>query len=158
MTIKLSLDKAALEALFPEGSDARVNLQRVVVDDLLKKLAIKDVKHVSEQLLKTLDPIIKGTVSEFVRARFGSSHSTAYYLTDAVKEAVKAEVRANMHSCVMDAVISCREEYQKAINEVKADPDFKLKLLNMLHSEAMDDVVTHALTRALPKLLSGGRG
>lgn len=42
--MKIQLDSSALAALFPEGSEARVELQRAVVAEFLRRWADKDLK------------------------------------------------------------------------------------------------------------------
>ncbi len=64
MTIELKLDTAALNALFPEGSAARVNLARAVTVNLVEKLAVKEVKHLDATLTESVRQQILQTMRD----------------------------------------------------------------------------------------------
>lgn len=93
MNLKISLDHQALQALFPEGSEARAELSRAVVANLLQKIAVKDVKF--------LDGHLRNKASIFVREELerqglmtpGTGWGPAHVkLPDATARAIRAVI------------------------------------------------------------------
>jgi hypothetical protein len=87
-TVKLSLDPQALEALFPPGSDARIELSRAVVAAIVGKMALKDVKELDAKLAMQA----KRAVSDTIGAHFGVSAWGNVELPSKVKQAIYDEV------------------------------------------------------------------
>lgn len=127
MTVTLRLDTDALNALFPEGSEARVDLQRAVVVNLIAKLAIKDVKHLDDNLVAQAKQIADQAITGFgitTRRGFGEPkvEVDGPVRTAIVEQARLAVAAANKH-----AVDLAMKEYPPEL--VKADIELALKRL-----------------------------
>lgn len=89
MSIKIALDSAALAALFPEGSEARVELSRAVAMNLVQQLAVKEIKHLDNDFQSQARKYILDQIKSIV----GSDPSFGRVeLSSRLKAAIEAEV------------------------------------------------------------------
>lgn len=145
MTLKISLDRAALEALFPEGTEARANLQRAVLTDLVGKLALKDTKYLGADLAEAARSAAAKENRALLAKHFGSNHM---FLNEQVEEAVKKAVQTEYRSLVTDTVLALRANLLVTIRD-RAD-EFKL-------DEEGLRVVVGKLVREELKNMMGGK-
>lgn len=92
MTIQLRLDADALASLFPEGSEARIELQRAVVAEFARKHLGKLVPEEVQTIVRKAQ---KEAVTEILREyrivnQWGNATSE---LTESFKTTMKAHVR-----------------------------------------------------------------
>lgn len=142
MTLKISLDRAALEALFPEGTEARANLQRAVITDLIGKLAIKDCKLLDAELQRQVHECTARLNRELLAKHFGSNHM---FLNEQVEEAVKKAVQAEYRSLVTDTVLALRADLLITIrdraSEFKLDEEGLRVVVGRLVREELKNMV-----------------
>lgn len=112
MTMQLRLDADALAKLFPEGSQARVELQNAVVAEFIKK-------HVSDKLVADdVQRLIKSAkseaVTEVMRELGVHSQWGNVVLSDTfknkLKEQVREQVTSHIHQSATDAAMTLRED------------------------------------------------
>jgi hypothetical protein len=97
--MKLMLDREALLSLFPEDSEARIELRRVVTNALVEKLAIKDIKYLDEELRDEIRTQTKKAMSAF-----------------GVQERWNGEIQVSTKLLAhIDAIV--KDRFQVAINE-----------------------------------------
>ena len=64
MSIQLKLDTNAVESLFPEGSEVRVQLQNAVIAEMTKRLYDKAMKEALNEALSGLRAVIDEKAKE----------------------------------------------------------------------------------------------
>jgi hypothetical protein len=110
--MKLSLDTAALEALFPPGSEARVELSRAVVANLLSRLATKDLRVMSDDLRGIVKQQIK---DDMAREGLVSRFTGTVQLSDQARSAIKDEVSNAFYAEIRSAVTDVWAEKETSI-------------------------------------------
>lgn len=66
MSITLKLDSSAMNTLFPEGSQARLDLARVVIVNTIESLNKKAISCLTNDILKEMQPYFD-TIDKAVR-------------------------------------------------------------------------------------------
>lgn len=147
MTIKLMLDREALESLFPEGTEARVELRRAVTTDLVSRLCIKDIKLLSEDMQRAVAnqardllssegfPVHDGRYSPPIPARteqwvkqqtaacvgeliYGAATGAAKDRMEELKDSTEAYINSIANRQNLDAIRPViREELKKLLSE-----------------------------------------
>lgn len=144
MTTQIKLDASAMNALFPEGSEARVNLQNCVVAEFIRKNvenylkadtrdAVNDAVKLlfADGKIEATDPdLLRDKVLKMVRINYRNSIALAD--DSQFKLAVEKEVK--------DIAIKNREELFSLIKE-KAKTEFTQ------HSNAAEDRVHKLLAQ-----------
>ena len=67
MSIQLKLDTNAVESLFPEGSEVRVQLQNAVIAEMTKRLYDKAMKEAVNEALSGLRAVIDEKAKEVIQ-------------------------------------------------------------------------------------------
>lgn len=108
MSISLRLDPKALEALFPEGTQARLDLQQSVLNEVSKRV-IKGITQ--QQLLTLLTPIVEEVKKEIVgelffkdNKFFGSSLTLTTQQKDILKNFFKVQLENHINEFLRDEV------------------------------------------------------
>lgn len=120
MTIVIQLDKAALDKLFPEGSEARVNLQAGVINAFIDKMSMRKL----EQQLRGLDAQIQNATKRAVdeimnkqRAIFKNDYfGKTLMITDAGKEELRVKIEAELSAIIRGKIDELKPQ---VANEVK---------------------------------------
>jgi len=107
MTLQLKIDTNALTALFPEGTEIRLKLQNAVIDQVVRRLAIKQVADIEARISTAVAleaqlhlqnvrdvKITGGNYSHPVRYTLGEAFkaSVARAVDDAVRDAIQQEL------------------------------------------------------------------
>lgn len=98
MTTEIKLDTAAMNALFPEGSTARVNLQQAVIQNFAERF-VKGT--LSDESLEQVKEIIRESVSPVVQETFATYFNTnrqAWPVTMTLNEKIKFSVQREIES------------------------------------------------------------
>lgn len=105
MSIQLRLDAAALAALFPEGSQARVDLQQAVVAEFAKKYIKPSAAGLQAMVDKARAEAVAEVMKELGLSR-GAYSSNPVKLSDGVKyeidQAARAAVREHSRERIED--------------------------------------------------------
>lgn len=137
MTIQLRLDTQALEALFPEGSKARVDLQAAVIAEFVRK-HIKtaalgpDVQRLIEKARSEVNDIIGKAKTEMVEkvlrdqgvTRTGSygkielSNQAKQMLSDATRQEIFKTIGFSIEDQVKNIAGTVRHDAQAAVNRL----------------------------------------
>lgn len=132
-TIEIKLDVAALNALFPEGSEARLNLQNGVMANFaykqFKMKADEDVKEIIDQASKRVREEAEKQLSDMFRFQWG----IATLLDSArpkVAEAVRNEVNSMMHT----------ETYKHMDTIKKMMDDAAARIPNLVQKLAVEEI------------------
>jgi len=97
MALQLRLDATALAALFPEGSEARVELQRAVTDEFIRKHL--NSKLVADEVVGLLNRAKQEAITEATR-KLCDSHGWAY--NNVLSDTFKARIREEAQHFVYD--------------------------------------------------------
>lgn len=96
MTVQIKLDTNALVTLFPEGSEARLELQQAVLQEAARRM----LKGLTEQeLISLIRPVVERTVAE-VKEEWGTFKKDTWKYTftpsreirDGIRQAVNEEL------------------------------------------------------------------
>ncbi|MCY1204642.1 hypothetical protein D9M72_161740 [compost metagenome] len=115
--IKLQLNLEALNALFPEGSEARLDLQRNVVANMLERLALKDVKLLMDGAEQQAKKAVTETLSAMgVGVRWPAS-GYGVVIDDRVKGAIKGQVLEQVQELIREEIRVAQAGASKDIEE-----------------------------------------
>lgn len=92
MSVQLKLDAAAVAALFPEGSAARLELQQAVISETLRKIVDRNLSQTRAQI----DAQVKAAMQEAIAAAGLTSklYPNRIELTADAKKEIKEQVTA----------------------------------------------------------------
>ncbi|MBS49922.1 MAG: hypothetical protein CMN60_21355 [Sphingobium sp.] len=76
MSIQLKLDTNAVESLFPEGSEVRVQLQNAVIAEMTKRLYDKAMKEALNEALSGLRAVIDEKAKEVIQEEIAKVENT----------------------------------------------------------------------------------
>jgi 23S rRNA U2552 (ribose-2'-O)-methylase RlmE/FtsJ len=146
MTIQLRLDGPALAALFPEGTEARIELQKAVVAEFVRKhmtaAVPEDVKKlVVEQRAKAVQDVLR---------EFGGISTFGVQLTPIFKDAVRNEVRKAVHEFVTQQLQASLAETTKDL--LSETDTYVRKHVEIKTDEAIDKAVRARFDSALKKI------
>lgn len=121
MTTVIRLDGAALDRLFPEGSEARLEIQRAATVQMLERLVQKD----SERLLKDLGASISSQVKQVVGVKASELGLTGdwyrgYSLNSEQTKEIRRQAEAQFQQVVHQEFYRQKEELQKNIDGMLA--------------------------------------
>lgn len=100
-TIRLHMSRELLDELFPEGSEARIELTRNVAIELVKRLSIKEIKLLDDAVIAQVSRVAeeqhrRGLEELGIILNYGMqprlSEATAGVLRSMVGQAVSAQV------------------------------------------------------------------
>ena len=120
MAVQLRLDAAALAALFPEGSEARVELQRAVVQEFLNR-------HINPKTLGAeAREVARGLQARILTAVLAEAdiHQTGYGGAYLLGDAVKARIRQESFEYFDDTI---RKEVRTEIDSWKTNIETMVK-------------------------------
>lgn len=146
MTIQLRLDGPALAALFPEGSEARLELQKAVVAEFVRKhltAAVPDdvKKLVVEQRAKAVNDVLR---------EFGGLSTFGVQLSPVFKDTVRNEVRQTVQQFVTEQLqISLAETTKDLLSETDT---YVRKHVELKTDEAISTAVRERFAAALKKI------
>lgn len=114
----IRLDKSALEAMFPEGSAARVDLQAAVVNNFVQRISDHNIHEVLARHVGTLEQIVKTQAEQFrediakhaqtaVRNYFGNAPAwqhTTRTLSPEAKKAINESIAGSFNETVKAAI------------------------------------------------------
>jgi hypothetical protein len=140
MSIQLKLDAPALAALFPEGSEIRLELQQAVINETVRKLVDRELSKtrafISEQCAKTVkDALDKESLTSKVWA--GVKLSDSY--TKELQRLVVEEARTAFHKYVSEAMAPMIADLDKRIKD-RMESEMTVKLA-ALAKQAMRDAL-----------------
>jgi citrate lyase gamma subunit len=149
MTTKIQLDRDAVMALFPEGSEAQVELRRVVAAALVEKLAVKDVKFLDHEMQHAVrvavnDACIKYGVREWYA---GGTIQVSQRLLDHIQSIVKDQFDRSIN----DQITKCLDADR--LREVEATVVRRLEnRLDVLITQGLHDRIREQVRLALKGL------
>lgn len=135
--MKLELDVEALRALFPPGSEAEAQLRRQVTQDLVHRLALKDIKQLSLETRDEVRSLVKQAVREcgLIECHDGDilvSKSLQLHITDIVRDQFKRTIN--------DAVTLLLSE--DCMNEIRETVTRRLEnRLDVLVTQGLHDTI-----------------
>lgn len=132
MSIQLKLDAAALAALFPEGSQVRLELQQAVINETVRKIVDRELSktrdYISTQCKKTVEHAL-------VKEGFISEVWTGAKLS--------AEYEAKLQSVIKESAQNAFYRFTtEAMAPMLADLDNRIK--NRMESEMTDKLAALA--------------
>lgn len=120
--VELKLDTNAVNALFPEGTEARVALQQAVINnitsEILGKRITKDIHDLVNAAVTSMgldfnfQDMIQKELNTYMKARgWGSNYKELQpSRKEEIKKLVEAEVRDISHTAFEDIIKSCTED------------------------------------------------
>lgn len=145
--VELKLDTAAVEKLFPEGTELRVNLQQAVVNNIAKRILDRDISVRLETLIRThvthecgmmdLNTLVKNALDAHLEKSGWHDHRLKDSTTSQIRELVKKKVQQLADS-----------EMQKIINDTLSRSTNTMKdTLDRHIDNALQDVEKHIAAR-----------
>ena len=128
MSIQLKLDAAAMAALFPEGSEIRLELQQAVINETVRKIVDRELtrtrNHIEEQCKKAVEDALakEGLTSKVWQ---GVKLSDPYL--EKLKELTTEAARTAFHKYVSSAMFPMIEDLDKRIKD-RMDDEMKVRL------------------------------
>jgi hypothetical protein len=150
MTVKIQLDAGALDRLFPEGSEARADLARGVAVSLCEKLAIKEVKHLSDGAKQAVTDAIRGVCRDDKLFLGYDEH------THRVHDNLMAKIRIAVRKQVDEAIAEeLRVAVRDSVEAAKLDiaPVVQSRLEAWM-TPAMDERLRQRVAQVLTNLIS----
>jgi len=122
MTTQIRLDAGALNALFPEGSEARVDLSRAVIAAFIERLSLKEANRMTAAFKGHVDQAVQKFIFD---KNLGRIDHRGSQLTDGFVDEIRATVRAEIGEAIKD-------EVRAGVKEKL--PDVKEQVYVALHS------------------------
>lgn len=155
----ITLDTNALNALFPEGSQSRVDLRQAVIqnfvdrnfirvgDEVLKKMVKDEIINRTRELPSVKDEVEKQIKALFVQKGWNNS-DTAPEFRDSLRKIVEAKAREDVDAMVNKAV----EDGIKSIElRTQQNVDRSIKIAE----EKFMEMVSRRLVTAWTKVVDG---
>lgn len=149
MSMSIKLDAAALAALFPEGTEARVELQRAVLAEFCRQhIKASWIKENIEDELRQLRTRIRAEVLETIQVKNSWGEFTALF-KDELRTQVQGEVKSIRDQMIKEEVES-RFEDAAVMRRIEQIVDLKIHAVadplvrGLLHDKVM------AIVGALP--------
>lgn len=139
MSMTIKLDAAAVRELFPEGSEARVEVIKAVAIDFVRRCATKEFTGpIFSQLRQVaVNEAYSAVTSQsddigFKLVGAGFNQKGVVYITDSMKERIAGEVKerlsAEIKSAITEQVESIKDQVmEKVQRELDAIPDATVK-------------------------------
>lgn len=105
--MKIQLDTKAMESLFPEGSQARVDLQTAVIANFTKKFKYKKLEEITNQQLKIIDDFAHQQTLNIIETYFDKRYDgEGRYIGKSTKKSKLVEYTNLISSDIKDEIIS----------------------------------------------------
>lgn len=167
--VELKLDTAAVNALFPEGTQARVDLQQAVINNVVTGILSKRIDEVLVKQIHTavldmgletsLRTLVQNELEAYLKKRSWNTRSDL--LTDISKTTVKAAVDQevkNLSASLFDEIIKeCTEKAKKTFSDgMKRKIDYALENSQEHFAARLNDKFKDVLDAALTQRLGLG--
>lgn len=120
--IGLKLDTQTIRQLFPEGSEMRVDLQRSVIDNVVKEMVLKDTdnkvrKSVAQEieLMGARIPSVKEAVETELKTFFTKRGWNGYDSTFDLDQAMRKEAQELAQNIIQDRITKCINDAVKKL-------------------------------------------
>ena len=139
MSVTIKLDAAAVRELFPEGSEARVEVIKAVAIDFVRRCATKEFTGpIFSQLRQAaVNEAYSAVISQsddigFELVGAGFNQKGVVYITDSMKERIAWEVKerlsAEIKAAIAGSIESIKDQVmEKVQRELDAIPDAAVK-------------------------------
>lgn len=153
MTIQLRLDAAALDRLFPVGTESRADLARNVVYAMVSKLALKDVKFLHERAEGDVRRLVLDTVRN--EKLFEGYSSESLTLSSSFVEEIRKKIKVAVAEEMERGLYA---EVRKATEAIKVDlaPMVKDRLDQWL-TPTFEEKLRQRIQSVLRDTLMGGK-
>lgn len=149
--MKLQLDSQALEKLFPEGTEARVELQQAVIQNIINRRFIKES---NEQIKKSVDeaakdfalPDMKSEIDTQLRALLQKKGYYDVEASDKLKEQVRLAVDQEAASKIRGIVYDSTKVAEERLNSVASA---NVKMLEQRLNKVMNEKFTQTFAKVL---------
>ncbi|AHY25323.1 hypothetical protein PS2_076 [Serratia phage PS2] len=159
--MKLQLDSSALDRLFPEGTEARVDLQQAVLQNIVNRNFIKmsDEKisaHV-EQAVKAVElPDLNRKISDKLKSMlsnsgWGSISSSTQTLKDRVRLHAQEEATKVLRETISDATETSSARLTEYSKTLVADQERRIR---KIVSEQLNQTVADVLNEKFEEFIS----
>lgn len=142
------LDQEAIKAIFPEGTEARVELQRTVLDQLAKQVIREP--QLNDAILKKIDSV-RNEVMKAALDKVGVVHGLYGRVT------LNKEAESRVRTAAEAAVYEIVSEAVKSV-EIKAIVDAQIEgQVSIIVRKALAEVVkANETLKALNSIMKGG--
>lgn len=136
MKVELKLDAAAMAALFPEGTQVRLELQQAVINETVRNIIDRNLSGTRSIIDKAVNDQITAALAAvgFSSKLFGTinlSTDAKIEIVGAVKAAYSAEIKAAVDAVALPAIDETRRRLTTLL-----DDDMRVRL-NLLAKEAL---------------------
>ena len=156
--MEIKLDVAALNALFPEGSTARVELERAVIASVTNKIGSKTLHSIVRQEIEKIQDVtnvrkeVQRLMSEFFEPKDRYTRELA--LTPEQKKAVCTDVHHIYREMVREVLNECVDTYSSSsmYNDMKQRLMYVFDQKIVPHMTAELKSATSLYTRGLAEI------
>lgn len=140
MSIQLKLDAAAMAALFPEGSDIRLELQQAVINETVRKLVDRELTATSAFIERQCKSIVEQAL---LTAGLASKVWQGVKLSDETEKRLKAQATEAATNAVSKAVYDAMAPLVADIDaRIKRYADSEMQVrMNAMAKQAMRDAL-----------------
>lgn len=136
MSIQLKLDAQAMAALFPEGSEVRLELQQAVINETVRKLVDRELTKTRAQIAEQCRVVVsEALTAEGLTSRLWQGVRLSDSYVRELKEHAVAALREASHKVVAEAVNPVVADIERRIRR-EVDSGLEVRL-NLLAKEAL---------------------
>lgn len=157
MSVTIKLDSSAMNTLFPEGSQARIDLARAVIVNTIESLDKKAIACITNDVLKEMQPyfdIIDRTVREAnreqIQIQFGSVKLDDK-LTSTIRNECRDRFNGVLKSVVNDSLETIIQNHKELIDS-KVEECFKHKRIDDYIQRSADKLIIERTAEVLSNI------
>ena len=136
MSIQLKLDAPAIAALFPEGSEIRLELQQAVINETVRKVVDRELSATRRYIGECCKKIVEDALAkEGLTSKVWSGVALTKEYEDRLKVLTTEAARTAFHKYVSEAMAPMIADLDKRIKD-RMDAEMTAKL-NTLAKEAL---------------------
>ncbi len=148
MTVTIKLDASAIRELFPEGSEARLELSRAVVAETIRKMDTKIINQLTKVMAEEMKPVLNEMENQ---ARIYSNNLLEQNrydkpLSETAKARVKSFIEVHFESVIQrlvkEKLESLTANQQKIDERIEYIVDSKLKASDAYISQKANQLLT----------------
>ena len=154
MTTQIKLDTNAMNALFPEGSEARVKLQTAVIANFTEKLFDKKLESIFKAKINDL----QSNMNRAVTAKTGAGWGDKLSLMPEAKELIESYTEQMVSKKIREFDASEIASHIHAFNPgTRAVVEQAIAQAKTKLSEKIDQMIAQVLAEKLPSILGDSK-
>lgn len=154
--VEIKLDTAAVESLFPEGEQARVDLQQAVINNIVKRIIERTVsKSARDEITTTVkvecgmtnySDLVKKELMTYLTSNGWGTFTTSEVTTQKIREAVKSKVKDIADDYITTVI---KDTLDKAMENIYKSVDYRVGVA----LSQVEDVIAKRLNSSFNAIL-----